>query len=356
MSWVSDAAMARLAALPDLPDFSGTRYELRGEIDRGGMGIVYAAFDRTLGREVAIKVLRDGVAGEGAESRLARESTIMAGLEHPGIVPVHDAGTLPDGRAFCVMKRVRGTRVDALARAGLSLPETLRLFTRICEPVAFAHARGVVHRDLKPENVMVGEFGEVVVMDWGVAKLLDRPAGEPDRAAARDTRPRTDGARVGDGGIARPAGAATVSPLTAAGDVIGTRGYMAPEQERGDTAAVSPRSDVWALGAILRELAAMAAPARAELAAMAAPARAELARPLSAIVARATASDPADRYASAAELAADVVRFADGEAVTAYRESAWEKGLRWAGRNRTAVGVVAAYVLMRAILYFWLGR
>ncbi len=345
MSWVSDAAMARLAALPDLPDFSGTRYELRGEIDRGGMGIVYAAFDRTLAREVAIKVLRDGVAGEAAESRLARESTVMAELEHPGIVPVHDAGTLPDGRAFCVMKRVRGTRVDALARAGLSLPETLRLFTRICEPVAFAHSRGVVHRDLKPENVMVGEFGEVVVMDWGVAKLLGRPAGEPDRDAAPDPRPRPEGTHGVDGAPARPAGAALVSPLTAAGDVIGTRGYMAPEQERGDTAAVSPRSDVWALGAILRELAAMAVPAPADPP-----------RPLSAIVARATASDPAERYASAAELAADVVRFADGEAVSAYRESAWEKGLRWTRRNRTAVGVVAAYVVMRTALYFWLGR
>ncbi|MFN8091773.1 MAG: serine/threonine-protein kinase [Vicinamibacteria bacterium] len=333
MSWISDGAMARLAALPDLPDFSGTRYELRGEIDRGGMGIVYAAFDRTLGREVAIKVLRDGVAGEGAESRLARESTIMAGLEHPGIVPVHDAGTLPDGRAFCVMKKVRGTRVDALARAGLSLPETLRLFTRICEPVAFAHARGVVHRDLKPENVMVGEFGEVVVMDWGVAKLLGTPATGP--SAGRGTAGEAPAE-----GVLR-----TGSPLTSDGDVIGTKGYMAPEQERGDTAGISPRSDVWALGAILRELAATAAPAHAEPP-----------RPLSAIVARATASDPADRYASAAELAADVVRFADGEAVTAYRESAWEKGLRWTRRNRTAVGVVAAYVVMRAVLYFWLGR
>jgi serine/threonine protein kinase len=333
VSWISDDAMTRLSALPEVPDFSGTRYELQGEIDRGGMGVVYAAVDRTLGREVAVKVLREGAAGAGAESRIERESTIMAGLEHPGIVPVHDAGRLPDGRAFYVMKRVRGTRVDALARAGLSLAEALRLFTRICEPVAFAHARGVIHRDLKPENVMVGEFGEVVVMDWGIAKRLEcEGSGEAPPVA------RVEGARC--------ARVATDVPLTSDGDVIGTKGYMAPEQERGDSAAVGPRSDVWALGAILRELATAAC----------ASARAGLPKPLAAIVARATAADPADRYASAAELAADVVRFVDGEAVAAYREAPWEKGLRWLRRNKAAVGVVAAYLVMRTAIYLWLGR
>ncbi len=234
-------------------------------------------------------MLRDGLARDGAQRRLEREATILAGLEHPGIVPVHDAGTLPDGSAFYVMKRVRGTRVDALARSGLSLAEALRLFARICEPVAFAHARGVVHRDLKPENVMVGEFGEVIVMDWGVAKLLERPAD----AAGSDVAP---GERQGDGAREERAPlphVASGAPLTSDGDVIGTRGYMAPEQERGDTAAICPRSDVWALGAILRELATAAC----------APAGARLPRPLAAIVARATADLPADRYASAAELA-----------------------------------------------------
>jgi len=336
VTWISDDAMARLSALPELPDFSGTRYELQGEIDRGGMGVVYAALDRTLRRGVAIKVLRDGLAPAGADRRLESEATIMAGLEHPGIVPVHDAGTLPDGRVFYVMKRVRGTRVDALARSGLSPAEVLRLFTRICEPVAFAHARGVVHRDLKPGNVMVGEFGEVVVMDWGVAKRLERPAARSDGAGAAPVR--VEGAprdRLPSG-----------QPLTSDGDVIGTRGYMAPEQERGDTAAVGPPSDVWALGAILREL-ATAARGRTG---------AGLPRPLAAIVARATAALPADRYASAAELAADVVRFVDGEAVTAYREASWEKGVRWLRRNRAAVGVVAAYLLMRTVIYLWLGR
>ena len=118
MNWISDGALARRSGLAELPDFSGTRYRLLGEIDRGGMGVVYAAQDATLGRGVAIKVLRDGLARDGAQRRLEREATILAGLEHPGIVPVHDAGTLPDGSTFYVMKRVRGTRVDALARSG----------------------------------------------------------------------------------------------------------------------------------------------------------------------------------------------------------------------------------------------
>jgi serine/threonine protein kinase len=334
--------MARLSALPEPPDFSGTRYRLQGEIDRGGMGVVYAAEDSTLGRGVAIKVLRDGLARDGAQRRLERESAIMAGLEHPGIVPVHDAGTLPDGSTFYVMKRVRGTRVDALSRSGLSLAEALRLFTRICEPVAFAHARGVVHRDLKPENVMVGEFGEVIVMDWGVAKLLERPGDDAGNDAASRERPG-DGAREERSPLPHVAPGA---PLTSDGDVVGTRGYMAPEQERGDTAATSPRSDVWALGAILRELATAAC----------APAGRGLPRPLAAIVARATAALPADRYASAAELARDVVRFVDGEGVSAYREAPWEKAGRWLRRNKTAVGVVAAYLVMRTALYLWLGR
>lgn len=342
MTWVSDDAIARLSALPERPDFSATRYRLRGEIDRGGMGVVYAARDLTLGRDVAIKVLRDGLARDGAGRRLERESAIMAGLEHPGIVPVHDAGTLPDGSTFYVMKRVRGTRVDALLRAELSLAEALRLFTRICEPVAFAHARGVVHRDLKPENVMVGEFGEVLVMDWGVAKRMERPSERGGGEEAAGGR-RSEGAGPES---APPGPVAGGAPLTSAGDVIGTRGYMAPEQERGDTDATSPRSDVWALGVILREVATTAL----------APAGAALPRPLAAIVGRATADLPADRYASAAELAADVVRFVDGEGVSAYREAPWEKASRWLRRNKTAVGVVAAYLVMRTALYLWFGR
>ncbi|MBI2212802.1 MAG: serine/threonine protein kinase [Acidobacteria bacterium] len=336
MIWISDDAIARLGALPDMPDFTGTRYRLLNEIDRGGMGVIYAAEDAALGREVAIKVLRDGLIRHDAADRLEREAKILAALEHPGIVPVHDAGMLADGRAWYVMKRVRGARVDTIARSGLSVAEALRLFVRACEPVAFAHARGVVHRDLKPENIMVGEFGEVLVMDWGVAKLL----GDECAAAVASRPPSTVTHR------ADPLGHAAGRSLTSDGDLIGTRGYMAPEQERGETRAISTRTDVWALGTILGEL-ALAATAHE---------RARIPKALTAIIAKATALDPSDRYATAAELAADIVRFGDGNRVEAHKEAPWERIGRWVRRNKVAVAVVLAYLAMRAVIFLWFGR
>ena len=310
MIWISDRAIARLGAAPEPPDFTDTRYRLEGELDRGGMGVVYAAHDTALERAVAIKVLRPGLLRVDAAARLERESKILAALEHPGIVPVHDAGTLPDGRAWYVMKRVRGERVDDVARSEISLADSLRLFARICEPVAFAHARGVVHRDLKPENVMVGEFGEVLVMDWGVAKLVD------DGDTCEDEGSGGTAASV-EGGALEQLG--TGPRLTSSGDVIGTRGFMAPEQERGETESISARTDVWSLGAILRELAAAACARDGR----------RLPRPLAAIIAKATAAEPAARYESAAALSADVVCCADGGPVSAYREPPWERALRW---------------------------
>lgn len=180
------------------------RYRLLEEIGRGGMGVVYRADDTVLGREVALKVIETG---------LPNEARITAQLEHPGIVPVHDAGVLPDGRPFYAMKLVRGQILQDWMHSGTSLAARLQIFIRICEPVAFAHAHGVIHRDLKPSNIMIGEFGEVLVLDWGVAA----PAGE-DRKA-------------------------------------GTPGFMPPEGE------VSPQADVFALGRILELLIAAEAPA-----------------------------------------------------------------------------------------------
>jgi serine/threonine protein kinase len=146
------------------------RYDLLEEIGRGGMGIVYLAEDRELGREVALKVLNE---------LDLEEARTLAALEHPGIVPVYDSGTLPDGRVYYAMRLVRGVRLDEYrdSRAGL-----LRVFQRICDAVAFAHARGIAHRDLKPRNVMVGEFGEVLVLDWGVPGLSTRGYAPPEGA------------------------------------------------------------------------------------------------------------------------------------------------------------------------------
>ena len=170
MSWISDKTIQRLRHVAELPDFTGTHYRLLERVAHGGMGVVWLALDEKLDRRVALKVL--DVSGE-------EEARILAKLEHPGIVPVHDVGRLADGRVFYTMKYIEGDRLDRHVASISSVPERLRIVHRICEAVAFAHAHGVLHRDLKPENIMVGPFGEVLVMDWGLAMLLrDRTPGE----------------------------------------------------------------------------------------------------------------------------------------------------------------------------------
>jgi len=163
---VSDSVLDHLRHVAALPDLSGTRYELESEIGRGGMGVVYRARDRQLDRPVALKVFDPALAGE---------AQIIARLEHPAIVPIYEAGTLPDGRGFYAMKLVTGARLDRFAAGPASLAERLRIIRRAGEALAFAHRRGAIHRDLKPQNVMVGEFGEVYVMDWGVEAVAGTP-------------------------------------------------------------------------------------------------------------------------------------------------------------------------------------
>ncbi|HTT61287.1 MAG TPA: serine/threonine-protein kinase [Bryobacteraceae bacterium] len=164
---VNDALLEHLRHVAALPDLTGTRYELESEIGRGGMGVVYAALDRQLDRRVALKVLDFALAGE---------ARLIARLEHPAIVPIYDTGTLPDGREFYAMKLVSGARVDQYVAGSPSLNDRLRVVRRVGEALAFAHTRGIIHRDLKPQNVMVGEFGEVYVMDWGVDAVAGTPA------------------------------------------------------------------------------------------------------------------------------------------------------------------------------------
>ena len=305
-------------ALRDLPE-DDRRYDLRDPIGQGGMGTVYRAFDRTLEREVAVKVLRAGVGDSDSAARLAREARILARLEHPGIVPVHDAGVLPDGRIFYVMKLVRGERLERLART-VSAADLLRLFLRICEAVGFAHAQGVIHRDLKPSNVMVGPFGEVLVLDWGIARVT----GESGRET---TAPKSLGG-VALGPDARR------EPDTAPGTVLGTPGFMAPEQAQGSHHLVDARTDVYALGAILRTL------LQPEGGARVAPA-------VVSIWSRAMAPEPEGRYPSAAALAADVTRYLDGEPVEAHRESTLERVGRLFRKYQTAIVLVLTYLLIR---------
>ncbi len=190
---ISDRAIDRLrdaAAWPELDD----RYEITGVAGHGGMGTCIVARDHVLDRDVAVKVLDVADRRGSRAARLRREAHILARLDHPGIVPVHDAGVLADGRAFYVMKLVTGGRLDDVLRDPPPQAERLSLFARILEAVAFAHAHGVVHRDLKPENVMVGGFGEVYVMDWGVAQ-----DGGGRRRAGRRWHARVHAARAGTG-------------------------------------------------------------------------------------------------------------------------------------------------------------
>src|SRR5207253_4507257 len=206
-----------LRQVADWPDCTGTRYRLVEKIGQGGMGSVYLARDQELDRPVALKVLADGRTQADLQSRIAQEARILARLEHPGIVPIHDFGTLPDGRVYYAMKLVRGRRLDEWTADGHPLAERLGTFAKVCEAVAFAHAHGVLHRDLKPQNVMVGAFGEVLVMDWGLAKTV-RGAPYPVLSTPHAAG---GGAEQPEPSLAAPA------TSTQAGAVLGTPGYMA---------------------------------------------------------------------------------------------------------------------------------
>lgn len=347
MTFLSDGAIERLRRAAEAPDLGETRYELGEPLGRGGMATVYRAWDRTLEREVALKVIAAADPASDASNRMLREARIIARLEHPGIVPVHDAGTLGDGRVYYAMKRVSGRRLDEIARDGTPRPELLRIFARICEAVAFCHAHGVLHRDLKPENVMVGSFGEVLVMDWGLAKT--RGADEAAQLDGTGERGASD---------------------TAHGTILGTPGYMAPEQATGDIERVDERSDVYALGAILyfllvgRPPGSGAADSRQTTQARTADPPAEALSPrrldptvnktLEAICLKALASDPKARYPGAAALIGDVEAFLDAEPVSALPESLLDRARRVAVKYRVAIALIAAYLVMRTLFVLWM--
>jgi len=333
MTSLSDEALEHLRRVADWPEFTGERYRVVELLGTGGMGAVYLADDHELDRQVAVKVLGAIGPDDGSGARLLQEARILGRLEHPGIVPIHDVGRLSDGRCYYVMKRVRGERLDRHASAGRPVSDLLRIFERVCETVAFAHAHGVVHRDLKPDNVMVGEFGEVLVLDWGVAKLLDAAPVAPPQAGGPSMHP---------GG-------------TRQGTVLGTPGYMAPEQERGDVDRIDARTDVYALGALLRFLLTGAPPPVATDAVPGTRQSRPMPRRLDAICRKAQAPEPADRYASVAALAAEVARFRTGEPIEAYREGPIERLARVARRYRVPILLVLAYLAMRVLLIWWGG-
>jgi serine/threonine protein kinase len=342
MKFLSDKALERLRAGADEPDLAGTRYRLLERVARGGMGVVYAAEDEKLERRVALKVLDvPGIDGDLA-NRLMREARVLARLEHPGIVPVHDVGTLADGRVFYTMKFVEGQRLDKFIEAVESVQDRLRLFLRICEAVAFAHARGVLHRDLKPANIMVGPFGEVLVMDWGLAKILRSESQTGERPADPEATIFEKPEQIGE-----EKDSTRSSVVTGHGTVMGTPGYMSPEQARGEVEVLDARSDIFSLGALLRFILTQ------KTSAGFAP---RLDRSLEAICAKATAEQRDSRYFAVQDLGQDVSRYLDGLAVGAHRESIFEKTVRFYRRYRFFILLILAYLAMRVILLLVLKR
>lgn len=346
MKFLSDKAVERLREGTELPDLTGTRYRLLERVARGGMGVVYAAEDEKLQRRVALKVLDVASADGDLANRLIREALVLARLEHPGIVPVHDVGTLSDGRVFYTMKFVQGQRLDQYVETVRSATERLRLFLRICDAVAFAHAHGVLHRDLKPANIMVGSFGEVLVMDWGLAKLLREDLGRQPRIADPDATVFEKPPKASD-----PTSRTTSTVVTGHGTVLGTPGYMSPEQARGDVEHLDARSDIFSLGALLRFLLTKNPDGAANAAE-----KPHLDKALEAICSKAAAPAPEGRYSSVPDLALDVSRYLDGLAVAAHRESFFEKLGRFYRRYRFFILLIAAYLVMRVLILFFMHR
>ncbi len=330
-----------------IPPMSHERYRLGTELGRGGMGRVVEAFDTQLGRTVALKEVLPK--GPSIARRFLREVEITARLEHASIVPLYDAGTSPDGRPFYVMRRVSGRPLDEAITRARGLGERLTLLPAVLaaiDAVAHAHKRGIIHRDIKPQNILVGELGETVVIDWGLAKVI----GEEDDDATEPTVPT-----------------AADSLQTQAGAVFGTPGFMSPEQARGES--LSPRSDVYALGATLYYLLAGSPPHAGDSATMvlgrtlkhdvvpllvAAPG----APPdLVTIVTKALAFEAEDRYPNAGALSDDVRRFLAGQLVAAHRYTPRQRITRFAKRHRTSLGIAAlAAVAVAGLAWFSVHR
>ena len=331
---------------PVTPETPG-RYLVKSEVGRGGQSRVMLAIDSHLGREIALKELL-GEPGEresgtpvsqtaAAAARFLREARITGQLEHPNIVPVYELGQRADGAYYYTQKLVRGASFKTSLAGARTLAGRLKLlshFADICHAVAYAHSRGVVHRDLKPENVVLGEFGETVVLDWGLAKAR----GQLDLKARQ---------------IAREALALRSPDATVEGQALGTPSYMSPEQALGQLEQIDERSDVWSLGAILYEMLTGQPPFRGDTAYSVIgkvikdpvrPVRAlspDAPPELAAVAERALSRDKSLRYPSASELAQEIEAFQAGRNVTAYAYSSLDLFKRFVQKNR-ALSVVSA--------------
>lgn len=342
-----DALMARLRTGAGRP----ARYAIGTEIARGAMGRIVQAWDEELRREVALKVHRGDTTDARQQRRFLEEAQIAAQLDHPGIVPIHELGVDPEGRPFFSMRLVRGAdlaEILALANDGKgewTRTRLLHVLLRVCEAMAFAHARGVVHRDLKPANIMVGRFHETYVMDWGLAHVRG--------AEGADALPMVDSLR------AAIAGEGDDSPLlTRHGDVLGTPAYMAPEQALGGSVSCSPAVDVYALGAILWHVLAGRMPfaegsnptATKILARVRAgppePLSSDVPPELRAICEKAMARSPAERYATVEDLGSDLRSYLEVRTVRAYATGRFAELRKWIARNRALTATVLLLLLV----------
>ncbi|MBI4613423.1 MAG: SUMF1/EgtB/PvdO family nonheme iron enzyme [Planctomycetes bacterium] len=330
------------------------RYRGPTLLGKGGMGAVYVAVDAVLGREVAIKV---ALAPEHSEilSRFLTEARVTAGLSHPGIVAVDDMGLDEEGRPWFAMKRIRGKPWSEVLE-GETPRERLDVFQKVAEAISHAHANGVLHRDLKPANILVGSHGEVVVADWGLARVQ----GAADVLGGPGSRSMDTSHGHGHGHGHGPRSRSTVTPaeahgLTRAGSAMGTPGCAAPEQMAGEIEKLGPATDIYALGAILHQCLAGEPPFRgSSFAAILAaqdvgpPPIARSASPaeLAAISRKCLAREPADRYPSVAELLADIDRWRGGFPVSAYPEPLLRRALKYVKRHKVAA--TAALVLLAA--------
>jgi serine/threonine-protein kinase len=356
-------------AAPPPPRFRSVRF-----LARGGLGEVYVAEDLELAREVVVKTILPEHAGKpSAKTRFVREARLTALLEHPGVVPVYGFGTDPDGGLYYAMRFIGGRSMRDEVRGfharrrpdfgSVAFRKLLGSFVSVCRTMAFAHARGVLHRDLKPANVMVGDYGETLVVDWGLAKLVgeadaDEPAPPPDARPAppsRSARPLPAGSRSAGSGAAQRS-----VDVTEMGAVLGTPGYMSPEQCEGRNASLTAASDVYALGAMLYTLLTGKVPLEHlpphsqlmyTVMGQVAPPRSirpEAPAPLEAVCLKAMAVRPEARYPDARAVADDLERWLADEPVSAWREPWTVQAGRWVRRHRTTVGTVAGVAVMAA--------
>lgn len=387
---------------------SRLRYQMESEVAHGGRGNILLCIDRTLRRPVAMKVMRPKVAeSEDSRARFLEEAQITGQLEHPNIVPIHELGMDASGDLYFTMKLVRGKSLGQIlremreaqerrkaspgeAKPQPTLPEMLQIFLKVCDGMAFAHSRGVIHRDLKPDNIMVGDFGEVLVMDWGLAKIV----GQPDQPIPADRgiepAPPATKEKAGTEGSAIPSGFAAAADQerevpgkasaqdghvssvraesemanTQEGAITGTPAFMSTEQAKGQTQLVDHRSDIYSLGAILYQILTLERPVVGDTPwdILKKVARGEIVAPgerfpgrsippeLSAIVMKAMNRDREQRYASAQELARDIESFLEHRPISAREDTLTESFVKLVKRNKT-VSAAAGLALIFLVAF-----